>query len=232
MVDGRQARLHANDHYIYVPGFPVSIVEVSPDYHSYCLMADDQMTLEGSAFHTVFSTINFPVRPDESRLSLSPEQSRRLTETVQNILHRQQQPHLYLRETLRSLYALYLLDLTDFCTSSSAPLPFSERTRDIFLGFMRLAKQHFVEHHDLDFYASRLCITTTYLSRVVRQVTHRTACDHLDQLLLAEASHLLLSTVMPIAEIARYLRFSDQTAFTRFFSRQKGISPKQFRMKR
>ena len=42
------------------------------------------------------------------------------------------------------------------------------RVEEIFLGFLGLLPQHFEEHHYIGFYASELCITTTYLSRVVR----------------------------------------------------------------
>jgi hypothetical protein len=37
--------------------------------------------------------------------------------------------------------------------------------------FPYLLPRHFIEHHDIGFYAFELCITTTYLSRIVRQVS-------------------------------------------------------------
>ena len=42
---------------------------------------------------------------------------------------------------------------------------------------------HFEEHHDIGFYASELCITTTYLSRVVRQVS---GSEHIAEALTAD----------------------------------------------
>ena len=78
--------------------------------------------------------------------------------------------------------------------------------------------------------ADKLCITTTYLSRVVRQVSDgRTVVDYINQILLMEASYLLQQTSLPIVQIADRLHFSEAASFTRFFTRMKGMNPKEFR---
>ncbi|MBQ7472047.1 MAG: AraC family transcriptional regulator [Prevotella sp.] len=90
--------------------------------------------------------------------------------------------------------------------------------------------QHFEEHHDIGFYASELCITTTYLSRVVRQVSGgRTVVDYINQMLLMEATFLLRQTSMSITQISDQLHFAEVTTFARFFNRMKGMNPREFR---
>jgi len=97
-------------------------------------------------------------------------------------------------------------------------------------GFLRLLPQHFAEHHDIAFYASRLCITTTYLSRVVRQVSGgRTVVDYINQMLLMEATLLLRQTSLSITQISHQLHFAEVTTFARFFNRMKGMNPREFR---
>ncbi len=44
-----------------------------------------------------------------------------------------------------------------------------------------------------------------------------------------EASYLLLQTSLPIGEIAERLHFSETASFTRFFTRMKGTSPREYR---
>ena len=93
-----------------------------------------------------------------------------------------------------------------------------------------LLPQHFAEHHDICFYASELCITTTYLSRVVRQVSGgRTVVDYINQMLLMEATFLLRQTSLSISQISDQLHFAEVTTFARFFNRMKGMTPKEFR---
>ena len=104
------------------------------------------------------------------------------------------------------------------------------RVEEIFLGFLGLLPQHFEAHHDIGFYASELCITTTYLSRVVRQVSGgRTVVDYINQLLLMEATFLLRQTSLSITQISDRLHFAEVTTFARFFHRMKGVNPRDFR---
>ena len=78
--------------------------------------------------------------------------------------------------------------------------------------------------------ASELCITTTYLSRVVRQVSDgRTVVDYINQMLLMEATFLLRQTSLSITQISDQLHFAEVTTFARFFNRMKGMAPREFR---
>ena len=97
------------------------------------------------------------------------------------------------------------------------------------MGFIRLLPDHFAEHHDIGFYAGRLNISTVYLSRVVRQVTGRTVIDYVNQTLLMEASFLLATSQMSIAQIADRLHFASQSSFCKFFTRRKGVPPRAYR---
>ena len=51
--------------------------------------------------------------------------------------------------------------------------PVPQRVEELFIDFIRLLPDHFAQHHDIGFYASRLNISKVYLSRIVRQVTGR-----------------------------------------------------------
>lgn len=109
---------------------------------------------------------------------------------------------------------------------------FPKRMEEIFIGFLHLLSQHFMEHHDIGFYVSKLCISTTYLSRVVRQVSGgRTVIDYINQLLLMEAAFLLTHTSLSITQISDRLQFAEVTTFARFFQRMKGITPREYRNK-
>ncbi len=93
----------------------------------------------------------------------------------------------------------------------------------------KLLPDHFAEHRDIGFYASELHISPAYLSRIVRQVAGRTVMDYVNQMLLMEASFLLRTTTLSVAQIADRLHFADSASFCKFFSRTKGLTPKEFR---
>jgi transcriptional regulator GlxA family with amidase domain len=48
-------------------------------------------------------------------------------------------------------------------------------------------------------------------------------------MLLMEASFLLQTSPMSIAQIAEHLHFADTPSFSKFFLRMKGVNPKEYR---
>ena len=63
----------------------------------------------------------------------------------------------------------------------------------------------------------------------LRGLTGRTVIDYISQHLLMEASYLLRTTSLSITQIADQLHFADAPSFSKFFSRKKGITPKDYR---
>jgi len=107
--------------------------------------------------------------------------------------------------------------------------PVPQRVEELFIDFIRLLPDHFAQHHDIGFYASRLNISKVYLSRIVRQVTGRTVVGYINQMLLMEASFQLRTSQLSISQIADRLHFADTPSFSKFFSRMKGMSPREYR---
>ena len=81
---------------------------------------------------------------------------------------------------------------------------------------MALVVAHYKREHYINFYASRLSVTTTYLSRIIRRQTGKTAAYFLGGMLYAEACRLLTRTDYTAQQIAEVLNFSDQSAFGKF----------------
>ena len=219
--------------FIYLPGLSVTVLEASDDYRGICLLADEGYTLELPVVRNAIRTAYFPLLEfGNPHLTLSPDDSRHLEQLMRlafRYLHSQHPLH---SESLRLLYSLFLSDLSAIEERSVPNHRYSPRIEEIYLDFLRLLSQHYVEHRDIAFYADRLCITTTYLSRIVRQVSGRTVMEYIDQMLLMEAAWLLQTTTLSVAQIADRLRFADTTTFARFFKRLKGCTPKDFRNKK
>ncbi|MBP3228783.1 MAG: AraC family transcriptional regulator [Bacteroidaceae bacterium] len=211
----------------------MTIVGGSEDYRGICLMADEGVTLQMPTVRDIIRTAYLPVAEWGQPVVHIPDDSfDRLRRRMHEVKDYQFSSHRFRSEAQRTLYTLFLLDLTDIQERAISTRHHGERTTELFVGFMRLLPQHFIEHHDIAFYASELCITPTHLSRIVRQVTGRTVVDYINQMLLMEASFLLQTTDLPLAAIARRLCFADQSSFSKFFLRMKGVGPKRFRMER
>ena len=78
-------------------------------------------------------------------------------------------------------------------------------------------------------YADYLCITPNHLSAVIREQSGRSVMDWLNAHCILRAQVLLRHTNLSIYEIADRLGFQSATFFTRFFHRETGLTPKEYR---
>lgn len=233
LYNDRMLTLQKGDLLIYSPGVQVRIINGSKNYHCVCLMIDEQAALEipgvRNVIHTAYQPIAELGRPV---IHLDDEQAAHFWQHMLEIIRYLHSDHRYLYEALRTLFTQFVLDLMDAMAQNIGPGHMSERATELFIAFMQLLNQHFIEHHAIGFYADRLHITNIHLSRIVRQVTGRTVVDYINQMLLMEASWLLQTSDLSIAAISERLHFSDQSSFGRFFTRMKGINPKRYRMEK
>jgi AraC family transcriptional activator of pobA len=92
-----------------------------------------------------------------------------------------------------------------------------------------LIEEFFRSERLLGFYAAKLGVSVDRLNDHVKQATGVTAGHLLRRRVLAEAKHQLVFTTQPIQEISQKLGFADQSHFARFFRRQTGTAPHEFR---
>ncbi|MBQ9473567.1 MAG: helix-turn-helix transcriptional regulator [Bacteroidales bacterium] len=228
--NGRELTFHPYDLYTYSPGLPVTVIATSDDFHGLSLMAYEHAAIDTPTLHDLVRTAYLPiVQLNEPKQTLPADTARHLAAKMREIIVYLQSDHIYKAEVLRLLYAIFLLDLQNAQDRAIVHHQVPKRVEEIFIGFIRLLPDHFAEHHDIPFYASALHISPVYLSRVVRRVTGRTVVDYINQMLLMEASFLLRTSELSITQIADCLHFADTPSFSKFFSRLKGLSPREFR---
>ena len=233
VYNGQELTLRPDDLYIYSPGLPVTIVAASDDYHGICLLADEHISIELPTERDMVHIAYLPiVRLHEPKLTLAHDDAEQLAAKMREITAYLHSDHIFKDKVLQMLYAIFLLDLQNAQDRAITQRTVPQRVEEIFISFIRLLPNHFAAHHDIAFYASTLHISPVYLSRVVRQVTGRTVIDYVNQHLLMEASFLLRTSQLSIAQIADRLHFADASSFSKFFSRTKGLSPREYRNKR
>ena len=230
VYNGQELTLQADDLYTYSPGQEVTIVEASADYRAICLLADEHIIIESPITHDLVNIAYAPiVQLHQPKISLSHDDACRLADKMREIISYLHSDHIYKEKILQMLYAVFLLDLQNAQEKAITHREVPQRIEELFIGFIRLLPHHFIEHHDIGFYASALNISTVYLSRIVRRVAGRTVIDYINQMLLMEASFLLNTTSLSIAQIADRLHFADSPSFSKFFSRMKGQTPGEYR---
>ena len=103
------------------------------------------------------------------------------------------------------------------------------RQTELFHRFVSLVHENCAHEREVTFYADRLCISTRYLSTIVRSIAHTTAKEFIDRSVILEIKMLLQSTDLSVQEIAYRLHFPDQSYLGRFFKKHTGESPTEYR---
>jgi AraC family transcriptional activator of pobA len=93
----------------------------------------------------------------------------------------------------------------------------------------RLVEENFRKERQIGFYAGRLAMTSDRLNDHVKRATGVTAGHLIRQRVLTEAKRDLVFTGRAIHEIAYELGFADPSHFARFFRKQTGMTPQDFR---
>jgi len=98
------------------------------------------------------------------------------------------------------------------------------------INFYNNLVKHFREHRDVDFYAELASLSSKHFSKVIKQETGQSAAYWIHNHVITEAKLLLhIRRDLTVQAIADILGFDEQATFSRYFRRETGISPTEFR---
>lgn len=95
--------------------------------------------------------------------------------------------------------------------------------------FRELLIEECQSHREVRFYADKLCVTPDYLSRAVREYDGQSAAKWIINAVITEAKILFREPNKTISQIAMELNFPDQSTFGKFFKRNTGLSPLEYK---
>ncbi len=162
---------------------------------------------------------------------LSDSELRKATDLFQQMREdtlmdaQQEDVHRLLRHQLHTL--LTRLSILQGCRQTQEPLvsPATQR----FLRFQQLVDKRFAQWHQVADYANQLGYTEKSLARAVAAAAGTTAKAFIAARINLEAKRLLVHLDMPVATIAEKLGFDEPTNFSKFFKREVGCTPAEFR---
>lgn len=92
-----------------------------------------------------------------------------------------------------------------------------------------LIETNYKNHFPVSTYAEELNISAVQLNTLVRTYLNKTIGDLCHERLILEAKRLLIYTDLTVSEICHELNFKDTSYFNKFFKKQVGKTPEQFR---
>lgn len=232
-LDGQSHRIPRNGFADVIDLVPLEITALSHDLRAYHLLFTENFLA-----NLIKNWLPFPfsymleMSENPVRIISEPDRTTYMNRLsiIENVMR--ESSHHFRTEMLKSALWMFLLDVANTYLHQKEIRSENQGTnhlRTLFLRFMQLLPMHVREEHSVGFYASQLCITPQYLNRVVRRISGQSVSDAINRMLTGEIAKLLDDKELTIQEIADRLCFADQATMSKFFKRQKGLSPTAYR---
>jgi len=172
----------------------------------------------------------FTIRQDNPPLLLKEESDKLFLESLfKKGVNEISKPEGYSIDILRSVLDLIL-------TTCASLYPYDEnrwkgKGHIVVKKFFQLLEEHFHENLSVAQYADIMALTPNHLTQTVTQLTGKTSSQIIKSKQIIEIKRLLVHTNLSVSEIAAKMNFPDQSYFAKFFKREVGLSPLQFRSK-
>ena len=138
----------------------------------------------------------------------------------------------FYNETISSgIFILFMMIYREVKTGMQEPdkEPPGSRTMQLFTAFTNLVTSYHKREREVAYYANMLSITPDYLNKVCKMHWETTAKEYIDWQVVMAIKNYLTCTDLSIKCIAAQLNFDDSSYMCRFFKKQTGLSPLEYR---
>lgn len=130
----------------------------------------------------------------------------------------------------RLTFNLLLQCLDELTAFPRSPVKNSVKRKELItIEFLRLAEKEAKVHHDVHYYADRLCMTQGNLTKIIREVTDKAPKAHIEEILVGMAQEMLDHSISPVYSVAEELNFKSSSTFINFFRNRTGMTPNEYR---
>ena len=220
----------AGDYVILPNAILVSEFSDSEDFQGILMNLSDAF-VSSIAIRSNYGIIGYLSLLQNPVMKLSDRDFRTCEAAMQYLRMRmEEKDHLFREELLGSLLTAHILDLYDIHARSRNNVQVSERITVLLRKFIELLYNgEYIRNRDLDFYASRLCITPHYLSELCKKVSGKPATYWIDRFTLQEITRLLRQKELPLTAIAERMNFSSVSYFSRYVQKRIKVTPSEYR---
>lgn len=95
--------------------------------------------------------------------------------------------------------------------------------------FYQLVEENYTKNLSVAQYADLMAMTPNHLTQTVSRLTGKTSSQVIKAKQILEIKRLLVHSSLSVTTIATSLNFPDQSYFAKFFKRETGLSPMQYR---
>ncbi|MEL0637555.1 helix-turn-helix domain-containing protein [Marinomonas sp. TI.3.20] len=137
----------------------------------------------------------------------------------------------YKSEAIEGIVTLIFINMLRLCDAPQAKKQHNHSEVQSFRAFSTLVENHFSSKKQTSFYCEQLNINDSRLHYICKKIANISPKKIINGRALLEAKRLLSHTNMNLTEISYTLGYIDPSYFSRFFIKNIGVSPSEFRQK-
>lgn len=229
MANLKPYTIHAQDLLIIAPNVIVEVGDASPDFDGHFLAISREFS-ETVIFRNIPQLVNVAMfLQNNFVVSLNDKNAQQLLryfDFIWSCTEMKENP--FTKESVRYLLSSMALWLYGLIPTNTEVVQKS-RQDDIVERFLADANKYFCRERKVFYYARQQFITPKYLSMVVKQSTSKTVSQWINDFVMLEAKAQLKTSTKTIQEIAVELNFPNQSFFGKYFKKNEGISPSEYR---
>lgn len=131
-------------------------------------------------------------------------------------------------EIIRNLIQVLIHKL--FRIKASGNYNFNDQKHQLkFLALQELIEKECFESKKVSYYANKMGVTPRTLNNITQSIIGKSVKAFIDEIVILQIKRLLFNAQLSFTEIAYESGFDDPTNFFKYFRKNTGLSPKQFR---
>ena len=232
IIDGNKYEIQPPCVFFMSPG-QAHKIEFSSDIEGYIFIFTSEFYLinQTNQNRLIEFPFFFTIRQENRPLMLESKQDVQFLETLfSKGIAEVEKGEKFSVDLLRSVLDLILTSCTVLYKSDENLLP-KGRGNIVVKKFLQLVEENYQNNLTVNEYAYKLSVTPNHLTQTVNQLTGKTSSQIIKAKQVLEIKRLLVHTNLSVTEIAGRLNFPDQSYFSKFFKREAGLSPLQYRVK-
>ena len=100
---------------------------------------------------------------------------------------------------------------------------------NLFLEFQALVETEGFSNKKVSYFAQRMGVTTKTLNNVTKSIVAKSAKELVNEIIIIQSKRLIINSTDSFSTISYQMGFDEPTNFFKYFKKNTGLSPKQFR---
>ena len=214
----------------FQPFISIKEVEVSDDCEATILGIHNNLSPFIADTIKTFEPIHILRLNHFSKVELNQNQIENLTNLIALFSQKlEDKKSVFKHQKINVVFNLILIEIIELFIQKKNHFNDLSRAKIITSEFINLLNSNTNQQKGIEYFAKKLNITPKHLISSVKTITKETPRKIIDKMILNKAKKILIEKDSTIQEIAENLGFSDASSFTKFFKKNQGETPKNYR---